>query len=58
MEVLMETCLVSLPVFLDMLSFPDTSDLRPLIIGIVILVSFGLIIAAVFLLDHFLNKKK
>ncbi len=54
----METCLVSLPVFLDMVSFPDTSDLKPLIIGTVILVSIGLIVGAVFLLDHFLNKKK
>ena len=54
----METCFSPFPVFLDMLSFPDTSNPQPLIIGTVILVSIGLIVGAVFLLDHFLNKKK
>jgi len=46
------------PVLLDMLSFPDTTDLRPLILGLVFLGSLGLVIGAVVLLNYFFNKKK
>jgi len=46
------------PALLDMVSFPDTSDLRPLILGLVFLGSLGLVIAAVVLLNYFFKKKK
>jgi len=58
MEVFMNTCFAPIPALLDMVSFPNTSDIGPLIIVLIFLGSLGLIIAAVFLLNYFFNKKK
>jgi len=54
----MNTCFAPIPALLDMVSFPNTSDIGPLIIVLIFLGSLGLIIAAVFLLNYFFNKKK
>jgi len=58
LEVFVNMYYAQFPVLLDMLSFPDTTDLRPLILGLVFLGSLGLVIGAVVLLNYFFNKKK